>query len=420
MSGGSELQLRDWAASVLIANHMQENTKINPDRADDINEMLKGRWDTLKAEAGVTIKAITTVMERIENKVLRKEGTDSSNPERGRVLTKKASQLFSKLAKKCQTQSCFGGITPVSIEAYAHLQQKWEEEALLVLWREVHLQLGASAPELSTKEIRAWFADSANAPQLMGITKLHLSHHQIKVIPPEIGLCTQLQELYLNGNRITSIPVEIGCCTQLQKLDIRYNQITSIPSAIGSCTQLQVLNLNGNKITSISPKIGSCTLLSQLDLRNNKITSIPAEIGHCTQLQELNLTGNQISLIPSTIGFCTQLLRLCLGGNQITSIPSEIRSCAQLQTLHLGANRVTSFPVEIFPCAQLQKLYLNNNQIGSIPPEIGSCAQLRGLYLSYNQIPSIPDEIYEFCRQLPRFSLDNNPIPNDFKYYLID
>ena len=83
MSGVSELRLRDWAASALIANHMQKNTEINLDRADDINEMLKGRWDTLKAEAGVTIKTITTVMERIENKVLGEEGIDSSNQKRG-------------------------------------------------------------------------------------------------------------------------------------------------------------------------------------------------------------------------------------------------------------------------------------------------------------------------------------------------
>ena len=213
--------------------------------------------------------------------------------------------------------------------------------ALLALWEQIRTLLGAADPQLAQpQKIRAWLADSANAPQLTNIRILSLSRSKLRVIPPEIGLCTQLYSLFLNNNQISFIPPEIGLCTELQQLFLQNNQISSIPPEIGSCTRLQYFDLYNNRLSSIPPEIGLCTQLKRLYFWNNQISSIPREIGSCTQLEQLLFENNQISSIPPEIGFCTQLFQLNLTNNQISCIPPEIRSCTRMFGLCLEDNPV--------------------------------------------------------------------------------
>jgi Leucine-rich repeat (LRR) protein len=337
-STGEFLKLQDLAASQVVSHHLTMKGDVIPPIADAANQVLMTRWMALKANE-ITSQFLAPMMMRIEKEVA------NLNPDKKETLENKVTELFFRLAKQCDIQSYFGGIIPVTPEPYTHLYPKWKDEALLAFWEEIRrllgVLLGAAGPQLTEpQKIRAWLADPANAPQLTNIRILSLSNSKLRVIPPEIGFCTQLQVLFLSDNQISSIPPEIGLCAQLQQLFLQNNQISSIPPEIGSCTQLQYFDLYNNQISSIPPEIGSCTQLKRLYFWNNQISSIPREIGSCTQLEQLFLQNNQISSIPPEIGLCSQLKTLNLTNNQISSIPPEIRSCDQMLWLCLADNPV--------------------------------------------------------------------------------
>jgi Leucine-rich repeat (LRR) protein len=108
--------------------------------------------------------------------------------------------------------------------------------------------------------IKALFLHPQNSVELIRHLYYHdlhrtLQHNQLKSIPSEIGLLSNLRELYyhdlhrnLGSNHLTSIPPEIGQLSNLRELyhhDLhRYlekNQLTSIPSEFGQLFKLKQL-----------------------------------------------------------------------------------------------------------------------------------------------------------------------------------
>jgi hypothetical protein len=317
MSGITEsfrfLTLCDLAASEVIHSDLPMDEKAH--------QFLIVRWNALKWDPKMP-KEIAAMMLRIEGKVVGN-------------LEDKVCELFRKLAQKCEMQSCFGKVIPVTVGAYAYLRQKWEDDPVFALRDAVFAQLDAEAPILtSVKEVKDWFAAPANAPELLKIEILHLANKKLRAIPPEIGFCSGLRQLSLINNRIASIPREMG-----------------------SCLQLQCLDLGNNKISVIPPEIGSFALLQWLNLSDNRIRSIPREIGFCAQLIWLDVGNNKLSTMPPEIGLCTQLEQLYLYGNDISSLPFEISSCAQLQLLAFSnSSNILPLSAEIFAYIGPRKL----------------------------------------------------------------
>jgi Leucine-rich repeat (LRR) protein len=81
-----------------------------------------------------------------------------------------------------------------------------------------------------------------------GLTKLELSGNEIRCIPKEIRLLTNLQHLYLNRNKLTFVPVELTECSKLMDLYLAKNQISYIPS-LEKLTKLKLLWLEGNLLS---------------------------------------------------------------------------------------------------------------------------------------------------------------------------
>src|SRR3990172_6319097 len=163
---------------------------------------------------------------------------------------------------------------PCSATEIANLQtfaKQIEDQSLTTLWDQIRLQLNLPAPLQTADAIRAWMNDPANAGQLNSIIALSVVAGNLRIIPSEIRLLTQLVRLFLNGNKITEIPDAIRLLTQLQVLDLTRNQITVIPNAIRTLTQLQVLDLLSNQITVIPDAISALTQLQFLNLANNQI-----------------------------------------------------------------------------------------------------------------------------------------------------
>jgi len=101
----------------------------------------------------------------------------------------------------------------------------------------------------------------------------------LQEIPPEIGLCTDLEVLYLEKNQLREIPPEIGNLTKLQDLIIPNNNLQDIPREIEQMSSLTRLELDHNQLQSIPPAIARIPKLAFLSLTNNKLQNLPVNKG---------------------------------------------------------------------------------------------------------------------------------------------
>jgi len=138
--------------------------------------------------------------------------------------------------------------------------------------------------------------------QLYQQTELNLSlyDNQIKTLPPEIGLLTNLRGLYLSNNEIKTLPPEIGKLSNLRELSLSNNKIETLPPEIGSLRNLLVLYLNNNKIETLPPEIGLLSNLQLLMLHKNQIETLPPEIGSLSNLRYLFL-DRTVKKIPDNL-----------------------------------------------------------------------------------------------------------------------
>ena len=199
------------------------------------------------------------------------------------------------------------------------------------------------------------------------------------IIPPALGLLSQLQVLDLGLNRLTgSIPSALGQLSQLQVLNLSRSGLTGpIPPELGQLSQLQSLLLSGNLLTGpIPPELGLLCHLQVLDLGLNRLTGpIPPELGRLGRLHELHLLHNRLEgSIPPELGRLSQLQVLDLTDNWLTGpIPSELGQLGQLKTLLLSGNGLTgTFPSALGQLSQLEILDLRHTRLtGSIPTTLG-------------------------------------------------
>lgn len=75
---------------------------------------------------------------------------------------------------------------------------------------------------------------------------LILTDNQIRVLPPQLGDCSELQKLMLAGNQLQQLPVEMAACTQLELLRISANQFTQLPDWLLALPKLAWLAYGGN------------------------------------------------------------------------------------------------------------------------------------------------------------------------------
>ena len=77
---------------------------------------------------------------------------------------------------------------------------------------------------------------------------LILMGNQLAELPPEIGLCTELQKVALSGNRLTALPAEMAACTKLELLRIGANCFESLPAWLLKMPRLSWLGYSGNPV----------------------------------------------------------------------------------------------------------------------------------------------------------------------------
>ncbi len=237
-------------------------------------------------------------------------------------------------------------------------------------------------------DIRSVGSLSERIKNLTGLTKLVLTHTDIRAPPEGIGKLTRLTELDLSENQVQSLPESIGNLTKLRELYLGENELRSLPESIGNLTSLKILGLRQNELQSLPESIGNLTSLTKLNLSINELGSLPDDIGNLTGLTELELGENQLGSLPESIGNLTNLTKLGLGENQLGSLPESIGNLTRLR-----------------------KLDLNYNQLPSLPESIGGLADLRALSLAGNDLTDLPLSIDKL--NLESFSIGENPMAED-------
>ena len=205
------------------------------------NELIRQQWNETKKLPPNNVIPLQEMMASLETK------DPNADP---LMLFRRLAKLFSDTYGIHIHQPT----VPCSATEIANLQtiaKQIEDQSLITLWDQIQLQLNLPAPLQTADAIRAWMNDPANAGQLNSFIALSFIARNLRIIPSEIRLLTQLQALDLAYNQIREIPNAINALTQLWYLNLAGNQITAIPNAISALTQLRHLNLADNQITVI-------------------------------------------------------------------------------------------------------------------------------------------------------------------------
>ncbi|CAA2983702.1 probable LRR receptor-like serine threonine-kinase At3g47570 [Olea europaea subsp. europaea] len=260
-----------------------------------------------------------------------------------------------------------------------------------------------------------------NLPKLK---KLRISENQITGnIPPNLGICTNLELLSLSYNNFTgNIPMELWNLSKLQFLYLGSNNlIGSIPYEIGNMSALQGLYMNSLILTGTIPdSIGSLSNLGVLVVENNSLHGqIPQSIFNLSMLQKLSFTTNNISgNLPSPIANgLPDLEVLYFDGNQFSgAIPGWISNCSKLIMLDLSFNLFTGLvPINLGNLQEVEVLNLGDNLLTNNPsmleldflPSLTNCRHLKEIVIANNFFDgTLPKALGNFSTSLQKFGAD--------------
>ena len=184
--------------------------------------------------------------------------------------------------------------------------------------------------------------------QLTKLRKLVL-WADFEILPSDIGNLINLIKLSISSRSITELPITIGLLTKLIKLEcVRNYQLKYIPTELGLLTNLTELIFNSCDIVRIPTEICKLTKLYYLKLEYNKLNKLPIEIGKLTNLITLMLSYNEFTYLPTEIGHLTNIIILDIDNNNISTLPSEIGLLKKMTKFSCYNNRLTgTIPDEI-------------------------------------------------------------------------
>lgn len=287
---------------------------------------------------------------------------------------------------------------------------------------------------------------------LTSLTRINLSHNQLKGVPSEIGMISSLESFQIENNTLTSLPSEFGMLTLLKQLHISDNTISgNVPSEIGLLTSLVELHIQRTSISGQLPtELGNLGQLHDLWAWNTKLTgTLPTEIGKMSGLTTIAMHNGVLEgLIPTELGLLENLEHLQLDAHNLAgSIPTELSQLRSIQFLSFGGNQLTStiptelallsntlralrfyqnlltarIPSELGRLSSLQRLELDGNNLSqNIPTELGQASRLVHLFLASNQLTGLLPTELASLPLLEHLTLNYNshlegPIPEEWE-----
>lgn len=111
---------------------------------------------------------------------------------------------------------------------------------------------------------------------------LYLGFCGLKSLPPEIFLneAVRAKMVYLavNDNALTTLPPEIGLCSNLEVFDCMKNLLTALPPELGKCKSLRILNFANNSVSHIPEAIlAQCEHLEAIQCANNAFEAFSSD-----------------------------------------------------------------------------------------------------------------------------------------------
>jgi Leucine-rich repeat (LRR) protein len=242
---------------------------------------------------------------------------------------------------------------------------------------------------IKTEDLETVFNSSIS----LRITKLNLSHNELKFLPDSIGNLNNLKELYIYNNQLESLPDLIVSLVNLETLNLSDNKLKSLPNSIRNLNNLKGLYIYNNQLESLPDWISSLVNLENLYLDNNNLAELPASILNLINLSTLNISNNKLKLLPDSIGNLVNLEELDISKNQFIFLPHSVGNLVKLKILNLSNNRLASIPVSIENLLNLQKLNLSDNRLKLIPEKIVNSSCLEELELHNNPLFFIPSTL---------------------------
>jgi hypothetical protein len=150
------------------------------------------------------------------------------------------------------------------------------------------------------------------AKLFMGLTHIHASRSELKVLDMFYGSHMTLKSLDLTSTKITSL-LPLSRCLNLEVLQIADTEIDSV-EPLKDCLKLRNLICNNTKINTLTP-LADCRLM-ELDCSNTLVTSLLGISG--TYLIQLNICDTFVSDL-STVAKFDRLQRIYISKHMVVS-----------------------------------------------------------------------------------------------------
>jgi Leucine-rich repeat (LRR) protein len=247
---------------------------------------------------------------------------------------------------------------------------------------------GISGQDVPAEQISSWIRE--NPAVLKGITELFLRSSQLRGVPGNIGVFSNLRRLALNDNLLESLPPgTFDRLDQLVELDLSGNQLETLSSnAFRGLIHLEGLYLANNRLKRLSPGVfEGVSQLQRLYLTHNRLKTLSPQIFHgLDNLRWLCLAHNRIrALSPGAFGKLPALRGLALQNNRLETLSKgAFEGLTGLRGLELQNNQLKALGSGVFDgLAHLCGVSLQGNPLRALYPRINhdlSTGMLQKLY----------------------------------------
>jgi Leucine-rich repeat (LRR) protein len=258
---------------------------------------------------------------------------------------------------------------------------------------------------------------------LPSLTAIHAISCRIPVLPPQLGLCTNITDLKFDRSVLLSPPqgiVNRGTKDILKFLHGLHAAQTSnvwyfllisdfafsIQHDDGANSFARLIDNVG--LDGVPSEISVLTALTALDISENRVKVLPGSLIACSQLIKLRASKNEIDQLDD-MSLYQSLLSIDISHNSIKSLPTSLFSLPVIQNIDAGFNKLKGVPKQISCCSTMAHLILCKNTLTSLPDTWHQCVNLVHLDIADNKIKRLPYSL-GFAPLLKQFLYNNNPL----------
>jgi hypothetical protein len=261
--------------------------------------------------------------------------------------------------------------------------------------------------------------DALIAP--LGVKSLDLSHENLKLVPKEIELFTDLEELDLSYNLLENFHIDLSKLTHLKLLDLSDNpnlNFFEFPSSFFS-SGIESLNLAKNNLFFVPENIGSLKSLESLDLSNNNITFLPPSFDNLVKLRNLNLAFNHLKEDNFYLNQLWNLEYLQLENNpklNLENVFISLQNKENLKELSFSQDE-KNMPIGAMNKLSINKIIIKNSTVKSLKPNFYNIKNLQEI--SFDNCDFTDEKnLYKdlnSLKQITKLSFKNTKLEGDLK-----